>query len=90
MNSIINKTRQMKKFKKSGDKLKEQNQQEIKTGYTNMKFVRLATNATSDKRKEVADKISKGQLKLSHFAVDGELSYHYYQILNVRTPRTKK
>ena len=90
MNSIINKTKQMKKFKKSGDKLKEQNQQEIKTEYTNMKFVRLATNAPSDKRKEVADKISKGQLKLSHFAVDGELSYHYYQILNVRTPRTKK
>jgi hypothetical protein len=24
------------------------------------------------------------------FAVDGELSYHYYQVLNVRTPRTKK
>ena len=37
-----------------------------------------------------SDKITKGQLKLSHFAVDGELSYHYYEVLNVRTPRTKK
>ena len=49
-----------------------------------MKFIRLATDATKDKRKEVADKISKGQLKLSHFAVDGTASYHYYQILNTR------
>lgn len=90
MNFIINKIKQIVKYKQSGNKLKEQNQQDIKTGYTNMKFVRLATNATSDKRKEVADKITKGQLKLSHFAVDGELSYHYYEVLNVRTPRTKK
>lgn len=49
-----------------------------------MKFIRLATNAPQDKRKEVSDKVSKGQLKLSHFAVDGENSYHYYQILNTR------
>ena len=55
MNSIINKIKQIKKFKKSGDKLKEQNQQEVKTEYINMKFVRLATNAPSDKRKEVAN-----------------------------------
>lgn len=52
-----------------------------------MKFVRLAINATADKRKEVADKISKGQLKLSHFAVDGEKSYHYYQVLNTRNKK---
>lgn len=49
-----------------------------------MRFVRLATDATKDKRKEVADKVSKGQLKLSHFAVDGNSSYHYYQVLNTR------
>ena len=55
-----------------------------------MKFVRLATNATSDKRKEVADKITKGQLKLSYFAVDGELSYHYYEVLNVKKKKKKK
>lgn len=55
-----------------------------------MKFVRLETTATKEKRKEIADKIGKGQLKLSHFAVDGEKSYHYYQVLNTRTTRTKK
>lgn len=52
-----------------------------------MKFVRLATNAPLDKRKEIADKITKGQLKLSYFAVDGELSYHYYEVLNTRTKK---
>ena len=49
-----------------------------------MKFVRLATNAPTEKRKEVADKITKGQLKLSYFAVDGESSYHYYEVMNTR------
>ena len=35
MNFIRNKIKQIVKYKQSGNKLKEQNQQDIKTGYTN-------------------------------------------------------
>lgn len=52
-----------------------------------MKFVRLETNSTKEKRKEISDKVVKGQLKLSHFAIDGEKSYHYYQVLNTRNKK---
>jgi hypothetical protein len=45
-----------------------------------MKFVKVSISATSLIRKEVALKVSKGELKLSHFAIDGDDSYHYYEI----------
>ena len=45
MNFIINKIKQIVKYKQSGNKLKEQNQQEIKTGYTKYEICK-----TSNKR----------------------------------------
>lgn len=46
-----------------------------------MKFIKLAINADSSQRKEISNKISKGEIKLSYFAIDGDNSYHYYQII---------
>jgi hypothetical protein len=45
-----------------------------------MKFVKVSITATSLVRKEVELKVRKGELKLSHFAIDGDDSYHYYEI----------
>lgn len=46
-----------------------------------MKFIKVAINADKEKRKEISEKIYKKEVKLSHFTIDGDNSYHYYQIL---------
>mgnify|MGYP006349177219 FL=1 len=46
-----------------------------------MKFIKLATNATIEERKSISEKLQKREVKLSHFAIDGDEAYHYYLIL---------
>jgi hypothetical protein len=46
-----------------------------------MKFIRIESNASMEKRAEVTRRIEKGEIKLSHFAIDNEKGYHYYEIL---------
>ena len=46
-----------------------------------MRFIKVPINADNKIRKEISEKVSKGELKLSHFAIDLDNSYHYYQII---------
>lgn len=46
-----------------------------------MKFIRLETTARVEKRNEIIKRINNGEIKLSHFAVDNDNFYHYYEIL---------
>lgn len=45
------------------------------------KYIRIETNASPDKRIEVSARIARGEIKLSHFAIDNDKAYHYYEIL---------
>lgn len=45
------------------------------------KYIRIETNASSEKRTEVSARIARGEIKLSHFAIDSDKAYHYYEIL---------
>ena len=50
---------------------------------TNMavKYIRLESNANVAKRIEISNRIVRGEIKLSHYAVDNDIFYHYYEIL---------
>ena len=52
-----------------------------KTTDKTTKYVRLATDASIDDKKVIWDKVQKGELKEAYFAVDGDKSYHYYEVL---------
>lgn len=45
------------------------------------KYIRIATNAPMDERKVIADKVTKNEVSLSHYAIDGELGFHYYLVI---------
>lgn len=46
-----------------------------------MKFIRLESSANVAKRIEISNRIARGEIKLSHIAVDNDILYHYYEIL---------
>ena len=45
------------------------------------KYLRIATNAPMDERKLMSDKVAKNEVSLSHYAIDGELGFHYYLVI---------
>lgn len=45
------------------------------------KYLRIATNAPMDERKIMSDKVAKNEVSLSHYAIDGELGFHYYLVI---------
>ena len=45
------------------------------------KYVSLAENAKQEERKLIIDKIQKNEIVFSHYAIDNDISYHYYRIL---------
>lgn len=45
------------------------------------KYLRVASNATMEERKLMADKVNKNEVSLSHYAIDGELGFHYYLVI---------
>jgi hypothetical protein len=49
-----------------------------------MKFIRLETTANAEKRNEITKRIANGEIKLSHFAIDNDNFYHYYEILKTK------
>jgi len=44
------------------------------------KTLRVASNADIEERKQISDRVQKGELSLAYYAVDGENFYHYYFI----------
>jgi len=53
---------------------------EQKKRKSDFKTLRIAMNADIEERKQIADRVQKGELSFAYYAVDGELSYHYYFI----------
>ena len=45
------------------------------------KFIRIAEDAKSEDFKALGDRVQKGEIKWNHYAVDGNKSYHHYQII---------
>ena len=46
-----------------------------------VKYIRLESSANVAKRIEISNRIIRGEIKLSHCAVDNDILYHYYEIL---------
>jgi hypothetical protein len=46
------------------------------------KFVRLKDSAEQEKFIQFAKKVQDGELKWSHYALDGNFCYHYYRKLS--------
>lgn len=60
--------------------------EKLKTGETKPKrsectYIRIAMGASMEERKEITDRVAKNELKLSHYAMDNEIGYHYYEVL---------
>lgn len=49
-----------------------------------MRFIRIETDASVEKRAEVSKRITNGEIKLSHFAIDNDKAYHYYEVLKIK------
>ena len=48
---------------------------------TEDKYVRIALNASAEDKKEITDRVAKGEIKMSHYADDSGTGYHYYLVL---------
>jgi hypothetical protein len=46
-----------------------------------IKYIRLESSANVAKRIEISNRITRGEIKLSHYAIDNDILYHYYEIL---------
>lgn len=53
---------------------------EEKKRKSDFKTLRVALNANIEERKQISDRVHKGELTFAYYAVDGENSYHYYFI----------
>jgi predicted metalloprotease len=58
----------------------EPTNKEEKKRKSEFKTLRVASNADIEERKQISDRVQKGELSLAYYAVDGENSYHYYFI----------
>ena len=54
-----------------------------------VKYIRLESSANLEKRIEISNRITRGEIKLSHCAVDNDVFYHYYEILIPLTNKKK-
>jgi len=50
--------------------------------FSDDKYVRLSENSSVEKFKEMSDKVQDGSLQWAYYALDGDIGYHYYIILN--------
>jgi hypothetical protein len=44
-------------------------------------YVRLSGNADSSKFREMGEKLKNGKVKWAFYAIDGDIGYHYYEVL---------
>lgn len=54
-----------------------------------VKYIRLESNANVAKRVEISNRIVRGEIKMSHSAIDNDIFYHYYEILIPLTNKRK-
>lgn len=67
--TVKNKTGNTKKLTKKTSKTNKS---------TNKDYVRISENSQASKFKEMGEKVQKGELKWSFYAIDGNVGYHYY------------
>ncbi len=54
---------------------------EAKAKRSENKYVRIAFDAKAEEKKEISEKVQKGELKLACYAIDGDKGYHYYLVI---------
>jgi len=48
---------------------------------TTLKFVKVCDDSKPELRKEIGDRVMRGELKWHHYAIDGDKGCHHYLIL---------
>ena len=48
---------------------------------TSLKFVKVCDGSKPEQRKEIGDRVMRGELKWHHYAIDGDKGCHHYLIL---------
>lgn len=66
---------------KTSVKSKTEPKQEPETPKTVLKFVKVCDGSKQEERKEIGDKVMRGELKWHYYAIDGDKGCHYYLIL---------
>ena len=65
--------------KKSTSTVKKRTTQSVKN--KTYEYVRVSENAKNTRFVEMGEKVQKGELKWSYYAIDGNVGYHYYRKL---------
>jgi hypothetical protein len=47
------------------------------------KYIKISSNESSEKFKELGDRVQRKELKWAYFATENSIGMHYYLILNV-------
>ena len=66
---------------KTAVKSKTEPKQEPESPKTVLKFVKVCDGSKSEERKEIGDRVMRGELKWHYYALDGDKGCHYYLIL---------
>jgi hypothetical protein len=45
------------------------------------KYIRIVMGAKPEERKEITDKLAKGEIVFGYYGIDGDDGYHYYRII---------
>lgn len=54
---------------------------EVKVKKSDDKYIRIPYESNQEERKQMNDRVHKGELKYGYFAIDGDKSYDYYLVL---------
>jgi hypothetical protein len=73
-----------KALPKGGKKLPPKVKIERKSKAVDMtKYIKISSNESSEKFKELGDRVQRKELKWAYFATENSIGMHYYLILNV-------
>jgi biopolymer transport protein ExbD len=69
----------LKKRTASTKNLQAKNQKKAQKHKKNDNFIRLSENAKFERFVEMGERIKRGEIVWSYFALDGNVGYHYYR-----------
>ena len=79
-NRVTKKTKKSSssKIKKSFTKTRPKKKVGKSLKKNNREYVKVSENSKSSKFVEMGEKVQKGEVKWSYYAIDGNVGYHYY------------
>lgn len=74
--AVKKKTVMLDKFKKAGEKAAKKKQQK-----EDDKYIRISANGQQAKFCLLGERVQRGEVKWSHYAIDNNVGYHHYLVL---------